>query len=464
MALWGLFSLYWIIRLFAKKNVDLVNDYLYDAIPSVFTTLGVLGTFTGIYYGLQEFDTTDIDGSIQDLLDGLKSAFITSIWGIFLSLIFGRLSEIAYGRAEAYGPVKATDELSALRELIELSREGKTEANDNLKRLNTSLIGESDASVATQLIKLRNKFTDVEEIQNQQADTAVEIRDALGGNDDTSLLSQVQRLRAEQKEAADSTGKVIVTVMETMTQNSQLLHQKFDEFADLLAKNNTEALVDVMRTATEQFQAQMKDIIEKLVQENFAELNNSVERMNTWQQENKAMITQLTSQFSQVSTDLQLSATTMQEITTNTVKLTDSNSVLTALIQQLKAVMIDDVRFQDVTTKLLDNATLLKANTEAFDETTGKLNEWVRDQYNFREGVAELINRLDEVAKIKGYSEEFWNDTRKQMKEGVGILNESSRELNDNLDNISETFTGQLNETLTSLDTLIQRIIKNYRD
>lgn len=463
MLIWALFALYWIIKLFVKKDTSLVNDHLYDAIPTVFTTLGVLGTFTGIYFGLQDFQTDNIDGSIEDLLKGLKAAFTTSIVGIIAALIFGRFSEWAYGRAEADGPVVATDELSALRELIELTRAGKTEANDNLRLLNTSLVGETDASVATQLVKLRNKFSDLEKIQEQQADTAFEIRNALGGDDETSLLSQVQRMRAEQKEAADSTGRIITTVMDTMTENSRLLHQKFDEFADLLSKNNTEALVDVMEKATVQFQQQMSAIIERLVQENFDQLNTSVQRMNDWQQENKSMITQLTNQFTQVSTDLETSSVAMREITTNTTKLTDSNSILTALIEQLKAVMIDDVRFQQVTTDLLDNANLLKANTEAFEVTTGKLNEWITKEHNFRDAVTVLVDRLNELEKLRDYNGEFWKETRKSMNDGVGILNGAAKDLNNNLDNISAEFNQQLGNTLTGLDTLIQRIIESKK-
>lgn len=464
MAAWALASIFWIVKLFVKKDVETVNDHLYEAIPTVFTTLGVLGTFTGIYFGLLDFKTDNIDGSIQDLLEGLKTAFVTSIFGIILALIFGRIADLAYGRAESSGPAKATDELSALREIIEIIRAGNTEANQNLRQLNTSLVGENDESVSTQLIKLRNKFSDLEKVQGQQTDAVWEIRDALGGSDETSLLSQVQRLRAEQKEAADATGRIITTVMDTMTQNSQLLHQKFDEFADLLAKNNTEALVDVMQKATEQFQEQMKSIIEKLVQENFEELNNSVQRMNDWQQENKSMITQLTNQFTQVSTDLATSSVAMREITTNTAKLTDSNSTLTALIEQLKAVMIDDVRFQQVSTDLLDNANLLKANTEAFEVTTGKLNEWIVKEHNFRDAVTVLVDRLEDFQQIKGYSEEFWSQTKKQMNEGVGILNGAAKDLNNNLDNISAEFNQQLSDTLTSLDTLIQRHIENTRN
>ncbi len=55
--------------------------------PSLVSTLGVLGTFWGITKGLMAFDTTDLDRSIPDLLDGLKTAFFTSLAGMVGSMI-----------------------------------------------------------------------------------------------------------------------------------------------------------------------------------------------------------------------------------------------------------------------------------------------------------------------------------------------------------------------------------------
>jgi hypothetical protein len=49
--------------------------------------LGILGTFWGIFIGLQSFDTTHIQESIPPLLDGLKTAFLTSIAGMGISML-----------------------------------------------------------------------------------------------------------------------------------------------------------------------------------------------------------------------------------------------------------------------------------------------------------------------------------------------------------------------------------------
>lgn len=47
------------------------------------TGMGILGTFVGIYLGLIDFNVVDISGSIPALLEGLKTAFGTSIVGLF---------------------------------------------------------------------------------------------------------------------------------------------------------------------------------------------------------------------------------------------------------------------------------------------------------------------------------------------------------------------------------------------
>jgi len=50
-------------------------------------SVGVLGTFVGIFIGLQAFNPEDITNSVNDILVGLKTAFFTSIVGMSVSTI-----------------------------------------------------------------------------------------------------------------------------------------------------------------------------------------------------------------------------------------------------------------------------------------------------------------------------------------------------------------------------------------
>jgi hypothetical protein len=481
---WGICSIKWIRKLYESEEPNAVNPYLYEAIPGVFTTLGVFGTFIGIVFGLQDFDVKNITESIPPLLSGLKTAFWTSIIGIILSFIFGRISQSVLNKVEKESSTSANNELSALQEIISVLRESKRESDINFQLLIKALIGNAADSISTQIIKLRDLLTKSQNSQTEQVqllgtihsaqlethnNQSIQIHlldninSALGGDNETNLLIQIQKLRAEQNDYSKETKTYVEWIVKSMNDNNLLINQKIDEFSELLAKNNTEALVNVMKQATEQFNAQMSALIEKLVQENFQELNNSVQRMNQWQQENKEMIMQLTNQFKSVSEDFIISSTAIKEITTNTTKLTNENSYLSNLIKELQKVMIEDTKYQEIVVKLTDTINTLQENTDAFDETTNKLNNWVRNQMNFSDSVAKLLIRFEEIEKIKDINEVFWNNTKQQLNEGVNVIANASQRLSNDLENINAEFYEQLNNTLQNLDKLIQRIIENYK-
>ncbi len=76
-------------------NYDLIDSIIHrnilNQIPGVMTGLGILGTFIGLSLGLQNFNTgstAEITGSIEPLMDGIKVAFHTSIYGMIFSLVY----------------------------------------------------------------------------------------------------------------------------------------------------------------------------------------------------------------------------------------------------------------------------------------------------------------------------------------------------------------------------------------
>lgn len=56
-------------------------------LKSQIVSVGVLGTFVGIFIGLQAFNPDDIINSVNEILVGLKTAFFTSIVGMSVSTI-----------------------------------------------------------------------------------------------------------------------------------------------------------------------------------------------------------------------------------------------------------------------------------------------------------------------------------------------------------------------------------------
>ena len=113
----------------------------------------------------------------------------------------------------------------------------------------------------------------------------------------------------------------------------------------------------------------------------------------------------------------------------------------------------------EITKKLESTVELTKNNMTQFDASTKSLNEWVRKQRNFVDGVTLLINKLDELNNLRDYSEEFWKETKKGMNDGVNIIKKGSEQLNQQLTNLDVKFYERLAATLSELDACIQAMV-----
>ena len=136
--------------------------------PTLLTTIGILGTFLGIFLGLLNFDVKNISESIPSLLEGLKLAFTTSIAGLFLSVLLKMIQFIfPYSQTATSGDITPRDIYNILSEIKEIDQNGIIKQEnyfDNLRdafdNLRSSISGEDDSSLVTQMIRLRTSYID----------------------------------------------------------------------------------------------------------------------------------------------------------------------------------------------------------------------------------------------------------------------------------------------------------------
>ena len=93
-----------------KKTYEYSSDYFNEiklfhtsynfkwlqSVPSVLVGIGILGTFVGLTFGISNFHTSntkEIQSSITVLLSGMGTAFVSSIWGMLLSLLYSYLEK-----------------------------------------------------------------------------------------------------------------------------------------------------------------------------------------------------------------------------------------------------------------------------------------------------------------------------------------------------------------------------------
>ena len=88
----------------AKEGIGEIEDYInedvidlhvhkriLEMIPDIFTSLGILGTFIGLVWGLKNFEPSSYEtmtNSVSSLVAGIKVAFLTSIYGIAFAIIY----------------------------------------------------------------------------------------------------------------------------------------------------------------------------------------------------------------------------------------------------------------------------------------------------------------------------------------------------------------------------------------
>lgn len=472
----------------AKEDYLLKHKRKVDAYPTIISTLGVFGTFLGITIGLAGFDVNDLTRSIPILLGGLKTAFYTSLCGMGGSLLLRHFcTDNKFDKEN--GGISSTDEAikelgKGVREMSstlvttliqnrnEMKQMGMAQASffNQILEINKSLVG-SATNIDTKLARislvegeqtstlntLASYASNFEASNKRLEESLGEIVDAQSAN-----TSTFDEMNEELKKFSQILRSEVDEIEDKMESTNKLLTNKFDEFSELLKKSNTEALVNVMKKVTEEFQKQMNDLISRLVQENFAKLNESVEKLNTWQEENKDMIESLTKQYHQMEQDFEGTSNTMQEVSDHTQKLIGNGGRLAQLVNALEEAMVNDKKFIEISKNLSESASLAKDGMEKQDAITNKLNDWVRGVQVFKDDVQRLINKLEELNSIRNYNEQFWQSTKKSMEEGVGIIQSGSEELNKQILNIDKSFYNRLSATLASLDNLIASMAGKY--
>ncbi len=100
---------------------DLIDSVIHreslNQVAGVMTGLGILGTFIGLTLGLQSFNTgttAEITNSIEPLMNGIKVAFHTSIFGMIFSLVFNYV----YKRRLDEGENAVRDFLSTYKKFV----------------------------------------------------------------------------------------------------------------------------------------------------------------------------------------------------------------------------------------------------------------------------------------------------------------------------------------------------------
>lgn len=219
-----------IIYVYRQKhqNTVLKKKKWIEQIPSLISTLGVLGTFIGITIGLYHFDTYNLDDSIPLLLSGLKTAFITSLAGMAGSIILNRivnkiLDDMDAEESESEkNTKKIVDAIAAFqRELTnDTMKKFRSDVNDNLVKITKTLVSMNKAldQIKDDVEEIKGYNTELKEgldeklpeISNKLNSATSEIPQILGvALTATASISKIDNLISNiEKSTKDLSGKI----------------------------------------------------------------------------------------------------------------------------------------------------------------------------------------------------------------------------------------------------------------
>ncbi|MDO4275766.1 MAG: MotA/TolQ/ExbB proton channel family protein [Eubacteriales bacterium] len=218
-----------------EEEIDLhIHKRLLEMVPDILTSLGILGTFVGLVWGLKNFSPNDyaaMTNSVAALVDGIKVAFLTSIYGISLSIVY------TYGMKSEYSAM--TEHLQAFlekfhayvlptaenesRNLLVASQKLQTRAMKQMAEQFSVQMADSFEKVITPTFKKMNDSLDmlVASVTRCQQDAVKEILDAFMEEMHGSFNMQfkdfntaLEQLKKAQKDNADYTS----TLFQTMSQ------------------------------------------------------------------------------------------------------------------------------------------------------------------------------------------------------------------------------------------------------
>lgn len=128
-----------------------------------FVSIGILGTFAGILVSLMGFDTTAIDKSVPQLLDGMRTAFATSVLGMGIAVGTKAIALLLPRGDVPVGEPSPEDYLKIMRA-----------QQKALEALQASVGGEGDKAVLTQLGLLRTDMNDfMKRLEKQSTDAII---------------------------------------------------------------------------------------------------------------------------------------------------------------------------------------------------------------------------------------------------------------------------------------------------
>jgi len=410
-------------------------------------SVGVLGTFVGIFIGLQDFDPSSMKNSVHSILIGLKTAFATSILGMSVAIFLSIYQKIM---DRVSSDSKSEDEI-----LVEI--------NDKLDNLNY-LPRLDNSAIVSKLDEVINALPNSGEKDNSN-----------------EANEQILKTLVEMKNKQITYGSELHSLLQ---ENFTNLNSSMEEATRQLSKGATEEIVDALQQVIKNF----NDNLQEQFGENFKELNSAVVNLVDWQDKYKDHIEDIENRLDLSTSSIEKAQSSLQAISTNNENIMEVYNNLSDIINTYKS-QTDNLtenlesysnlgpkaeelfsnmnrEFTDMSDSFKElSLTIVDGNhiqKESFVEMNKKIISLIHE--NGAEITATFTNSLNSVTE----NFKLAYESLERQRYEINIIANHFRVMGEQIPNSLRVSLEELNKALSSMTTKFQRdyeeVMYRYKD
>lgn len=460
--------------------VNDINDNFWQNYGSIFTGVGILGTFLGLVMGLNGVDLSSSDVNvlkegIGTLLQGISVAFTTSLFGIFFALIYGYFNKarrtVLSDDIEALA--KRIEEMYPRKNTEQWLSDGHRESVEQTKVLKN--MGQDMAETLSDLLdkQLSSGFEELCQTLDAQMkpmfEKLYEAIKTLNEGGASAVGDAVSKKAGEQLDSFVDTLKII---QETMVQNLESNKRANEEanaalmnavvqIGDSLSKGTDEA-VKRQQEAAELLGEQVRVIVNSLNESSTQTMDNLLESSNVIQQglgysveQSKSAVEQINSIIANHKETIEQSCISLSEITDkldNVLKQVDISS------EKMKMAALPIV---EATTELKNQLSIVQQDADTLHkETINQIERLMKYGEDTESSISNLADTIDDAEQKAIEAWEKYDNGMSGLGAELGnILSSLIQKVNE----YNQVTKNGMNEQLTRFDNSMTNAVAQLK-
>ncbi|EIU5250881.1 TPA: anti-phage defense ZorAB system ZorA [Pseudomonas aeruginosa] len=448
----------------------LTASRLLAAAPSFLVAIGVLGTFVGLTVGLEGLvGTSDeiesLKGGINKLISGAAVAFMTSVWGVFFSLLLnfvekmfersalGQIQQLQHDIDSLYTRIPAEQSLVHIAEYGKESKEALQELHERIgDRLQETLNGMSEAMQTALTDALNNIMAPaIQTLVSTTSQQSTQVLEKLVGNFMDGMTSVGREQGLQMQQAAADVNAAVSGMSERLNQLFSSLNEQQGRQMEVAQQQSAAFETQLQRISgsAEERQAQMEQRFAELMSGLTNQLQTQLGTAQQRDEERQVLFERLLGQASSSQTAMleQFSSSTREQMQAMAEAGNERHSnlekVFSRLMMNLNTQLDSQMgaaeqreqarqqRFQEQLDQVSTHQQELLSGLASAVQATQQQSRLMADQHQ------QLLGQLKQVSEATAQSSKHLDSSANQL----GLLSANLRQAADTLGQRLEAVT-----------------------